>query len=286
MQLTVFGATTLPAQQTTVGDSTKKTKLVIAGPQYRRSAWHNYLWGKNYRKEWSTPVNLPVFLLKDREGSLTPVKEGGGHQTTSLHLENKDGKNYTLRSVDKRLGKVLPEYFKGTFIEAQVNDEVSMSNPYAAATVPLMAQSAGIYHTNPEYVYLPRQEALDSFNAKFDNNVYLFEQRLKGDWSDADNLGNFDKFYSTDEVMQKLQDESDNSADEKTFLKDRLFDMLIGDWDRHEDQWGADRGCCLTTKEPWPGHSLKPQRHTSAPPSATTSTSRSVSANPSGSFTT
>ena len=238
MQLTVFGATTLPAQQTTVGDSTKKTKLVIAGPQYRRSAWHNYLWGKNYRKEWSTPVNLPVFLLKDREGSLTPVKEGGGHQTTSLHLENKDGKNYTLRSVDKRLGKVLPEYFKGTFIEAQVNDEVSMSNPYAAATVPSMAQSAGIYHTNPEYVYLPRQEALDSFNAKFDNNVYLFEQRLKGDWSDADNLGNFDKFYSTDEVMQKLQDESDNSADEKTFLKDRLFDMLIGDWDRHEDQWG------------------------------------------------
>ncbi|HEY5405769.1 MAG TPA: BamA/TamA family outer membrane protein [Ginsengibacter sp.] len=236
--LTAFSVTITYAQQNSPGDSTKKTKSVIAGPQYKRSAWHNYLWGKNYRKEWSTPVKLPVFLLKDREGGLTAVKEGGGHQTTSLHLETKDGKNYTLRSVDKRLGKVLPESFKGTFIEKQVNDEVSMSNPYAAITVPLMAQSAGIYHTNPEYVYLPPQEALDSFNAKFDNNVYLFEQRLKGDWSNADNLGNFDKFYSTDEVMQLLHEESENRADQKTFIKDRLFDMLIGDWDRHEDQWG------------------------------------------------
>ncbi len=238
LSLIAFSVSLSHAQQNTIGDSTKKTKSVIAGPQYKRSAWHNYWWGRNYRKEWSTPVTLPVFLLKDREGGLTPVKEGGGHQTTSLHLETKDGKNYTLRTIDKRLGKVLPEYFKGTFIEVQVNDEVSMSNPYAAVTVPLMAQSAGIYHTNPEYVYLPQQEALDTFNAKFDNNVYLFEQRLKGDWSNADNLGNFDKFYSTDEVMQMLHEKSDNSADQKTFIKDRLFDMLIGDWDRHKDQWG------------------------------------------------
>src|SRR5665213_2705528 len=97
LQLAAFSATTSHAQQSTVGDSVKKTKSVTAGPQYRRSAWHNYLWGRNYRKEWSTPVSLPVFLLKDQEGGLTPVKEGGGHQTTSLHLETKDGKNYTLR---------------------------------------------------------------------------------------------------------------------------------------------------------------------------------------------
>ncbi|HEX7457101.1 MAG TPA: hypothetical protein VF301_01580, partial [Ginsengibacter sp.] len=135
-------------------DSTKKFKIMSAGTQYKRSGWHNFFWGKNYRKEWSTPVSLPVFILNNKEGGLTPVKEGGGHQTTSLHLETKDGKNYTLRSVDKRLGKVLPENFKGTWIERQVDDEVSMSNPYAAVTVSVMEQSAGIYHTTPEYVYV------------------------------------------------------------------------------------------------------------------------------------
>src|SRR6185295_4811836 len=81
----------------TVTDS--KFKIIAAGPHYKRSAWHQFLWGKNYRKEWSTPVQLPVFLLDDVKGGLIPIEQGGGHQTTSLHLRTKDGKNYTLRSV-------------------------------------------------------------------------------------------------------------------------------------------------------------------------------------------
>jgi hypothetical protein len=225
------------AQEKSQGDSSSKVKLISAGPQYKRTRWHNLFWGTNYRKEWSTLVPLPEFYLNEKNGGLIPDKLGGGHQTSSLHLLAKNGQNYTLRSVDKRLGKVLPQAFKGTWIERQVNDEVSMSNPYGALTIPIMAQSAGIYHTNPEIFYLPKQAALDSFNDKVGNNVYLFEQRLKGDWHNAPNLGNFDKFYKTEEVMQKIEDKPENRADQKTFLKDRLFDIFIGDWDRHEDQW-------------------------------------------------
>ncbi len=208
-----------------------------AGPQYKRSRWHQFLWGKNYRKEWSTPVKVPILLLPDAKGGLIPDKEGGGHQTTSLHLKNKDGENYALRSIDKRLGKVLPKIFLGTFIEQTVNDEVSMSNPYAAVTVTDMAQSAGIYHTTPEFVYVPKQPALDSFNEKFGNKIYLLEQRVKGDWSNADNLGNFKKYYSTEDVLKRLQEKTKDRVDEKAYIKARLFDMFLGDWDRHEDQW-------------------------------------------------
>ncbi|MEP6927422.1 MAG: BamA/TamA family outer membrane protein [Ginsengibacter sp.] len=218
-------------------DSAAKFKTIAAGPHYKRSGLHQLLWGRNYRKEWSTPLSLPVFLLNNIKGGLVPVAEGGGHQTTSLHLETKTGEDYTLRSIDKKLGKVLPEIFRGTFIEHIANDEVSMSHPYGAVTVPGMAQSAGIYHTNPEYVYLPKQQALDSFNDKLGNNVYLFEQRLKGDWKNSDNLGNFEKFYDTDEIMKKLQEETENHVDQAAFLRARLFDMLLGDWDRHELQW-------------------------------------------------
>jgi hypothetical protein len=215
-------------------DTTSKYKI-SAGPQYKRSGWHEFFWGKNYRKEWSTPVALPV--LDSFKGGLSPDKLGGGHQTTSLHLKSKNGQNYTLRSVDKRLGKVLPDNFKGTFIEDVANDEVSMSHPYSAITVPLMAKNAGIFHTDPVYVYLPRQNALDSFNDIAAGKVYLFEQRLKDDWSDADNLGNFDMFYDTAYVLKKMMNETEYRADQKIFLKARLFDMFLGDWDRHEDQW-------------------------------------------------
>jgi hypothetical protein len=250
----LFVEKTACAQKNNAVDSTSKFKIISAGPQYRRSGWHNFFWGKNYRKEWGTPIKLPVFLLDSVKGGLIPIKEGGGHQTTSLHLETKDGKNYSLRSVDKRLGKVLPEYFKGTFIERMVNDEVSMSNPYAAVTVPVMSQSAGIYHTNPEYVYLPEQEALGGFDEKLGNKVYLFEQKPKGDWTNADNLGNFEKFYDTEEVMKKLHEESENRVDQAAFVKERLFDMLIGDWDRHDNQWkwGVRKNGATNIFEPVP----------------------------------
>ena len=225
------------AQDKDPGDTSAKYKIISAGPQYKKSGWHKFLWGKNYRKEWTTPVKLPVFLLENEKGGLIPNKEGGGHQTTSLHLKTKEGKDYSLRSVDKRLGKVLPEEFLGTFIERLVNDEVSMSHPYAAATVPGMADAAGIYHTSPVYVYLPKQNALDTFNNKYGNKVYLFEQRLKGDWSNDSNLGNFDEFIDSEQLMKKIFSETEDRVDQKAFLRARLFDMFLGDWDRHEGQW-------------------------------------------------
>ena len=218
---------TLPGQATTT---------VAAGEQYKRSAWHNFYWGKNYRKAWSQPVTFRNFYLEKEAGGLNIKDLGGGNQTTSIHLETDDEKDYTLRSVDKTLGKVLPDEFLGTWIEDLVNDQVSMSFPYGAATVPPMAKKAGIYYTKPEFVYLPPQKALDTFQ-RLANDVYLFEQRIKGSWENAENLGNFDKFYSTDEVMEKIFDETENGVDQRQYLKSRLFDMFVGDWDRHEDQW-------------------------------------------------
>lgn len=216
----------------------KTTKTVAAGTQYKKSGWHNFWWGHNYRTVWSTPITVPVFMLDTAAGGLTPVKEGGGHQTRSIHLKDKNEKEYALRSVNKTLGAVLPEDFKGTFIEKQVNDEVSMSNPYGAAIVPALAEVAKIYHTNPTYVYLPAQPLLDTFNKSYANNFYLFEQRPDGDWSNADNLGNFSAFFDTEDVIEKLLSDNHYSVDQKTFIRCRIFDWFINDWDRHEDQWG------------------------------------------------
>ncbi len=210
---------------------------IIAGKQYKKSGWHQFLWGSNYRNVWTTPVTVPVMMLDTAKGGLKPTKEGGGHQTKSLRLKNENSKEYALRSVSKTLGAVLPENFKGTFLEKQVNDEVTTSNPYGAAIVPVLAEAAKVYHTNPEYVYLPKQAALDTFNKKYGDGLYLFEQKTDGDWSDADNLGNFSEFFNTDDVIKKMLESNHYSVDQKTFTRARIFDWFINDWDRHEDQW-------------------------------------------------
>ncbi|HEY2726590.1 MAG TPA: BamA/TamA family outer membrane protein, partial [Parafilimonas sp.] len=147
------------------------------------------------------------------------------------------GKDFTLRSIDKSRKDVVEPEYKHTFIEDIIDDGVSMSYPYGAFGLPVMQEQAGIYHTHPQIVYVPKQPALDTFNEKFGNDLYLLEQRLNGDWSDADNLGNFKNFTSTDDVVEKLEADNTSRANQFAFLKARLFDMLIADWDRHEDNW-------------------------------------------------
>lgn len=216
---------------------TIRYKTVAAGPEYKRSSFYQWLWGTNYRKEWTTPVKFPVTFLDTLKGGIKEFKEGGGHQSKSLHIKTVQDKDYTLRSVDKSLAKLVPEIFNNTFIEHLANDEISMSHPYSALGVPLMAQAAGIPHTYPQYLWVPKQPSLDSLNKKYGDKLYLFEQRPAGDWSNADNLGNFKKFISSDEMLDKMYEDNDRQVDQIAFAKARLFDMFIGDWDRHLDQW-------------------------------------------------
>ena len=222
--------------------NTSASTTICAGKEYNKPNFYQWLWGKNRRTEWTTPVQVPILLLDSVDGGLKPSKAGGGNETKSLHLESPDGKQYTIRSINKsRNDVVLPE-FKNTFIEDIINDGVSMSYPYAAFAVNAMEERAGIPHTNPQLVYVPAQPALDSFNKKFGNDLYLFEQRLDGDWSDAGNLHNPKYFTATDDVRKILLNDNSNKAAQFQFIKARLFDMLITDWDRHEDnwQWGSD----------------------------------------------
>jgi hypothetical protein len=217
-------------------DTLKRYIKVSVGPEYRSSSFHQWLWGRNYRKEWTTPVQFPVLFLDTLKGGLIPYKEGGGHQSKSLHLKTKAGKEYALRSVDKALSGLVPDVFHHTFLEHLAN-EISMSHPYGALGLSLMEQAAHIYHSNPEYFYLPEQPALDTFNKKYGNHVYLFEQRPAGDWSDADNLGNFKDMISSEEMLDNIYGDNDRQVDQLAFAKARLFDIFIADWDRHMDQW-------------------------------------------------
>jgi hypothetical protein len=211
--------------------------VIKAGPQYKRSGFHNFFWGRHYRKEWDTRVRVPMIMLDTAAGGLAPYESGGSRQTKSLKLRDKNGREYVLRSIDKTLAGALPDNFRGTFIENIINDQVSVAHPYSAVMVAPMAEAAGIYHTWPKNVYLPKQNALDTFNASFGNTLYLLEQRPDGNWETAANFGNSKKIIGTDKLFEKLHEDNKNTVDQSEFIKARLFDMFIGDWGRHEDQW-------------------------------------------------
>ena len=206
-----------------------------ASNQYdKKKRW---LLGKNYRDVWKAKITVPVFDMAREKGGLIPMTRGGGQQTKSLRLQARNGKQYVLRSIEKYTEKLVPEPLRGTIAADIVQDEISASHPYGALIIPPLARAAGIYHTNPRIVFMPKDPRLGKYGELFANGLFLFEERPADDQSDMPNFGNSKKIYSTAKMLQQLYKSNNNRVDQLWTLKSRLFDMLIGDWDRHDDQW-------------------------------------------------
>ena len=213
-----------------------------------------FLRGDAYRKAWSEKINLPVLWLDKVHGGLSPLQLGGGNQTRSLRLENKDGEQYVLRSIDKKVTAVLPPALRGTFAENIVQDGISSSHPYGSLVVPRLAIAAGVYYTHPSIVFVPNQEVLGIYNEEIGNGIYLFEERPGGHTSGFANFGNPEETYNTLDVIEMTTESHKHKVDEKSVLRARLFDNWLGDWDRHDDQvrWAAFEEDDVTIYRPIP----------------------------------
>jgi len=208
-----------------------------ASTQYNATESKKKWMGTNYRDVWEQEIEVPIFNFQSPDGELKIVQKGGGMQTLSLRLENNAGKQYTLRSIEKYPEKAIPEAFRETIAKDVVQDQISAAHPYGAIVVPYLADAAGIYHTNPKVVWLADDPRLGEYRKTFANRLMLFEERPKGDATDMDFFGNADDIESTFKVIDKLAEDNDNYVDQQFVLRSRLFDLWIGDWDRHDDQW-------------------------------------------------
>ena len=210
--------------------SFKDTVYVAASNKYGHPrGFRKFMLGQNYRDEWTQPVNLKVFRLRTDNGGYKITGSGGGFQTKSIHLEDKNGIEYNLRTIDKDPRKVLPEGARSTFARDVVQDMISAAHPYAPLAVSYMADAAGIIHSKPVFYYVPDDTALGFYRPVFANKVCMLEPK-NGSMNDL-------KTRNTTKVINKLIGENDHFVDQEKVLQARLLDMTIGDWDRHFDQW-------------------------------------------------
>ncbi|MEP2240216.1 MAG: hypothetical protein ABJI22_17755 [Maribacter sp.] len=212
--------------------------LVAASTLYEGNSLKNVMQGEQYRKAWSTPVKVPILYLSDIDDDVKVLEEGGGKQTHSLKVQRGDGTLMTLRSVSKDPSPLVPKVAKTLGIENIIVDGISAQHPYAALVVAKLSEKAKILNTRPKVVFVPKHEQLSSYNDKYGNRLFLLEYETKGN---ANWLGlkNVDSLVDTDNLQElKINNPSRVSIDEKSLVKARLFDLLIGDWDRHAKQWG------------------------------------------------
>ncbi|UKT65108.1 BamA/TamA family outer membrane protein [Pedobacter mucosus] len=188
--------------------------------------FHRKVFGENYRKEYAERTKVPVFRVSQMLGGLKATQQGGGNQSRSLRLEDKNGKEYVLRSVEKYPEVLLPAGLRETFAKDIIKDNMSAQHPFSALVVPELSKAAGIPHTNPIIGWVSPDDNLGEFEPAFANTLCLFEEREPD--GDSDNSAKMDK---------KLTDDNDNTVDGAAWIKARALDVLLGDWDRHEGQW-------------------------------------------------
>jgi hypothetical protein len=218
---------------------TRRTGTVKAraSMQYRAGKARQFLLGANYRDAWEKEIEVPIFYLSSEKGGLKVMQKGGGQQTLSLRLADSTGREYVIRTIEKYPEGAIPEMFRKTFAQDLVQDQISASHPYAAIIIPPLAEAAGIYHTNPKIVYIADDPDLGMYRKDFINTLALFEERPADDWSDKSYFGNSKSIVNTSKVLEKLKKDSETRVDQKFVARSRIFDLWIGDWDRHDDQW-------------------------------------------------
>ncbi|MBC8041836.1 MAG: BamA/TamA family outer membrane protein, partial [Rhizobacter sp.] len=155
----------------------------------------------------------------------------------SLRFKGADGKEYKLRSLDKSANlTLLPKDLQESVAADVLQDQVCTSNPLSVLVAAPLVRAAGILSAQPQVVVIADSAGLGAFT-EFWNMPATLEQNPTAEKDDDNSFGGADKISSSYKFFDKLDEDNDNRVQTTDFLKARLIDLFIGDWDRHIDQW-------------------------------------------------
>ncbi|MDB4948576.1 MAG: hypothetical protein JWM27_1225 [Gemmatimonadetes bacterium] len=212
------------------------TATVAAGPEYAAGPLKRRLLGEHYRDLWTLPIAVPVLDLRTFAGGLRPTKEGGGNQTRSLRLKGADGRTYAFRSVNKDVTGGLPRDLQNTMVDRLIQDQTRAQLPAAGLAALALEDAAGVLHAPARLFVMPDDSALGEFRANFAGMLGTIEEHPEGEAGEPAFLG-AEKLADTDEFEADLLAGPANVLDARDYLNVRLLDLLVNDWDRHEDQY-------------------------------------------------
>lgn len=208
-----------------------ETRTLTVGPEYQKGGAHRFWFGEGYRELWTLPVELPVLDLQGEAGGLTPVRQVGGYQTPGLAMKGKDGRSYTFRSLDKDPSRILPPEWRNTATAKLFKDQVAAGHPAAEVIYSSLARSLGILFPESRLVLMPDVPELGAFRETFANKPGTFFQYPTPGFEGALEV------ITSQELYAKWLDDPGTRADTRAYLKARMLDVVLGNWDRHRNQW-------------------------------------------------
>ncbi len=158
-------------------------------------------------------------------------------QTTSIELRTSEKNSYSFRTLDKDQSRVIDGILSYSALRPLLRDQTSALNPYGSPVVATLMDELGLWHTNPKIFAIPYTNDLDdSIKYHISGDIVLMEEEPGSKWKNNAVFGWPIDIVNTSEMFE-LGSKDNYKLDTLQYLKCRLFDILISDWDRHEGQW-------------------------------------------------
>ena len=224
------------------GDSARD---VTPNSRFEASGLQRFFVGDLNRDLWSLPFTAPYLDLSEYAGGLTPLRRGGGLQTRSLRLRGADGVTYNFRSVDKDATRTLDPALRQALPARVLQDQVGALFPLSAMVVAPLLKAADVLHADPTLVVMPDDPALGEFREDFAGLLGWIEVRPDEGPDGEPGFAGSTRVTGSPRLLERLENSHRHSVDAEAYLRARLMDVFVGDWDRHPDQWrwaGFDDG--------------------------------------------
>ncbi|HEY8166102.1 MAG TPA: hypothetical protein VIF83_11170 [Gemmatimonadaceae bacterium] len=221
--------------------------VVKPGAVFAAGKSKRLLLGSNYRDLWTTPIKVPVLDLRGFAGGIHPTKEGGGKQGRSLRFVAPDSSEFVFRPILKS-GLILSDQFKHTVIWSVFYDEGSAAHPTSSIAAAPMLTAAQVLHATPTIVVMPDDTILGQFRKDFAGELGELEEYPAAP-KEGVAFANAVEIVDSDELLERMNKNSDTQPDAREFLTAVLMDMLFGDNDRHPGQWKWARLADAPTSE-------------------------------------
>ena len=138
--------------------------------------------------------------------------------------------------MDKDPSKTLPPELRESLAADVFQDQISSANPMAPLVVAPLLNAVGVLQAVPELCIMPDDEKLGKFRKEFGGILGMIEVNPEAD-DDEESFSDAEKIISTYKLFKRLEKDNDEQVKATEFLKARLMDVFVGDWDRHVDQW-------------------------------------------------
>lgn len=203
-----------------------------------KSKIYNKLWGRHYRDLYKVPITVQPVHLSSLYGGLRVVEQAP--KQYGLFLENKNGNLYLMRLVGGYTTFLESGFFKKvynqkeykeTYLDSFIKDAYTITNPYTFIVADKLAGKLSLSAFDPHIYYIPPRSVQDTIadgTGIEDRLVSIYNIGAQVDKADV---------LETDTILHRIKEDKSFEVDLRVYIRERLFDMLVGDWNKTNDNW-------------------------------------------------